>query len=86
METLQRAKGGIMSYITRPINIERTTQERVEIFTFPTEKDRQWFIAKLREHDPHYPYATNMDPEESEPERYLVAVPIDRYNFVMGKE
>lgn len=55
--------------------------ERCEIFTFPTDNDRQSFITDLRELDPDVAYATNMDPDESEPERYLVAIPIRLYDF-----
>lgn len=70
--------------MAQTINVKRTVEEEheCEIFTFPTDADRQWFIDQLREHDPEYPYATNVDPDESEPERYLVAIPVDRYNFV----
>lgn len=64
------------------IKVKRTVEEQCEIFTFPTEKDRQEFIKGLRAHDSQYPYSTNMDPDKSEPERYLVAVPVERYNFV----
>lgn len=59
-----------------------TQVEKCEIFTFPTEADRQAFIADLRKFDPEVAYATNMDPDESERERYLVAVPIMFYNWL----
>jgi hypothetical protein len=59
-----------------------TQVEECEIFTFPTEEDRQAFISDLRKFDPEVAYATNMDTEESQAERYLVAVPIRFYNWV----
>ena len=66
------------------ITIKRDVE--CEIFTFPTEEDRQDFIGALRQLKSDVPYATNMDPEESEPERYLVAIPISLYNFVQEGE
>lgn len=70
------------------IKIRREVEqvEECEIFTFPTDDDRQGFIADLRKFDPDVPYATNMDPDESEPERYLVAIPIRLYNWAIKKE
>ena len=63
-----------------------TQVEKCEIFTFPTEADRQGFIADLRGFSPEAPFATNMDPDESETERYLVAIPIRLYNFATQGE
>jgi len=70
------------------IKVKHDVEEEYEceVFTFPTEKDRKEFIKDLRAHDSEYPYATNMDPDKSEPERYLVAVPVERYNFVTQGE
>jgi hypothetical protein len=70
--------------MAQTIIVKRTVEEEheCEVFTFPTEKDRKEFIKDLRAHDSEYPYATNMDPDKSAPERYLVAVPIERFNFV----
>jgi hypothetical protein len=56
-----------------------TQVEHCEIFTFPTEADRQGFISDLRKISPHAPFATNIDPEETETERYLVAIPTRLY-------
>lgn len=60
--------------------------ERCEIFTFPTETDRQSFITDLLTFDPELPYATNMDPKIDEPERYLVAIPVKFYDWVTQGE
>lgn len=73
------------------ITIERvadggTQVEKCEIFTFPTDDDRQGFIADLKQFKPDVAYATNMDPDESEPERYLVAIPIRLYDFATKGE
>jgi hypothetical protein len=53
-----------------------------EIFTFPTDSDRQAFISDLRAFDSEIAFATNMDPEVTEPERYLVAIPTRFYDWV----
>jgi len=58
-----------------------TQVEQCEIFTFPTEGDRQGFISDLRKIVPNAPFATNMDPDETETERYLVAIPTRLYDF-----
>jgi len=58
-----------------------TQVEHCEIFTFPTEADRQGFIADLKRLQKNAPYATNMDPDETETERYLVAIPTRLYGF-----
>ena len=58
-----------------------TQHEQCEIFTFPTEADRQGFISDLRKISPHAPFATNIDPDETETERYLVAIPTRLYGF-----
>ena len=58
-----------------------TQVEHCEIFTFPTEADRQGFISDLRKISPHAPFATNIDPDETETERYLVAIPTRLYGF-----
>ena len=63
-----------------------TQHEQCEIFMFPTEADRQVFIADLRKIAPDAPYATNIDPDESETERYLVAIPIRFYNWATEGE
>ena len=70
------------------IKIRREVEqvEECEMFTFPTEADRQGFIADLRGFSPEAPFATNMDPDESETERYLVAIPIRLYNFATQGE
>jgi len=70
------------------IKIRREVEqvEECEIFTFPTEGDRQGFIADLQKIAPEAPYATNIDPDESETERYLVAIPIRLYNWAIKKE
>jgi len=61
--------------------------EKCEIFTFPTEEDRQAFIRDLQKFgSAETPYATNMDPDEGEAERYLVAVPIRFYEWVTQEE
>ena len=60
----------------------RGLMERCEIFTFPTEEDRQSFITDLLTFDPELPYAVNMDPKIDEPERYLVAIPVRFYDWV----
>ena len=74
--------------MAQTIKVNHTVEKEheCEVFTFPTEKDRKEFIKDLRAHDSNYPYATNMDPDESELERYLVAVPVERYNFVTQGE
>jgi len=58
-----------------------TQVEHCEIFTFPTEADRQGFISDLRKISPDAPFATNIDPDKTEAERYLVAIPIRLYNW-----
>jgi hypothetical protein len=70
------------------IKVKRVVEqvEKCEIFTFPAEVDRQDFIADLRKLSPEATYAINMDPDESEPERYLVAVPIRFYEWVTQEE
>ena len=62
-----------------------TLNEQCEIFTFPTDTDRQAFIKDLLKFDPELPYATNMDPEIDEPERYLVAIPVRFYDWVKNQ-
>ena len=52
-----------------------TLNEPCEIFTFPTDADRQVFIKDRLKVDPELSYSTNMDPEIDEPERFLVAIP-----------
>jgi len=68
------------------IKIKRVIEEECEIFTFPTEADRQEFISDLRKMAPDAPYATNMDPDEGEAERYLVAIPTWLYDFATEEE
>jgi hypothetical protein len=63
-----------------------TQVEKCEIFTFPTEGDRQNFIADLRKISPDAPFATNIDPDETETERYLVAIPTRLYDWVTQGE
>ena len=63
-----------------------TQHEQCEIFTFPTEADRQGFIADLKRLQKNAPYATNMDPDETETERYLVAIPTWMYDFATEGE
>ena len=45
-----------------------------EIFSFVTEEERQVFIADLRSHFPDAEFATNIDPVETDGDRFLVAV------------
>lgn len=54
--------------------IPKGLMELSEIFAFTTEKNRQGFIKTLRSVNPDIAYAVNIDPDESESERYLVAV------------
>jgi hypothetical protein len=46
-----------------------------EIFAFKTEADRDGFIADLKAADPRARYAVNLDPDTTQAERWLVAVP-----------
>ena len=48
-----------------------------EIFSFVTEEERQEFIGELRAKFPSTPFATAVDPIESYPDRFLVAVRLD---------
>jgi hypothetical protein len=68
------------------INVKLVVEEECEIFTFPTEGDRQGFISDLRKVSPDAPYATNMDPDEGEAERYLVAIPTRLMDFATKGE
>lgn len=70
------------------IKVQRTPtrHERCEIFTFPTEAERQSFIKDLLTFDPDIFYATNMDPDVDEAERYLVAIPVRFYDWVKNQE
>ena len=52
-----------------------TLNEPCEIFTFPTDTDRQVFIKDRLKVDPELSYSTNMDPDINETERFLVAIP-----------
>ena len=69
------------------IKVQRTPtrQEQCEIFTFPTDTDRQAFIKDLLKFDPELPHATNMDPDIDEPERFLVAIPVRFYDWVKNE-
>ena len=52
-----------------------TLNEPCEIFTFPTDIDRQVFIKDRLKEDPVLSYSTNMDPDIDEPDRFLLAIP-----------
>jgi len=46
-----------------------------ELFAFKTQADRDGFIADLKRNDPGVRYAVNLDPDTSQPDRWLVAIP-----------
>ena len=63
------------------IKMHTKIDAKCEIFTFPTDADRHVFIADILRLDAQIPYATNIDPDQSEPERYLVAIPRSFYDW-----
>jgi hypothetical protein len=65
--------------IKRRESVDVHVTEECEIFCFPTEQHRADFIADLKTFG-SVPHATNIDPDESEKERWLVAVPIRCYD------
>lgn len=46
-----------------------------EIFAFETEADRAGFIQDIKKVDPDVRYAVNLDPDNTQAARWLVAVP-----------
>jgi hypothetical protein len=52
-----------------------------EIFTFSTQEDRTGFLAELRRRWPAAQYATALDPDLTEDERWLVAIQVDQYDM-----
>jgi hypothetical protein len=72
--------------MTNTIKIRRVVEEECEIFTFPTDDDRQGFIAELKRLQKNATYATNIDPDEGAAERYLVAIPTWLYDFATKGE
>lgn len=54
--------------------------DHAEIFAFKTKSARALFVADLRRAFPDQPYATNHDPDTSEADRWLVAIPMDAHN------
>ena len=52
-----------------------------EIFTFPTQEDRKEFLAELSLLFPDARYATALDPDPTEGDRWLVAIPVDQYDM-----
>ena len=52
-----------------------------EIFTFSTQADRTEFLTELRRRFPTARYATALDPDPTEDERWLVAIPVDQYEM-----
>ncbi len=52
-----------------------------EIFAFSTQADRTEFLTELRRRFPAVRYATTLDPDLTEDDRWLIAIPVDQYDM-----